>query len=447
VWTHYLKDFELLPSYSQVGGNYRGAAARVGAGLQIWEAWSHAADHNVALLAGSCLTVGAYGGYITGGGHSPLSSKYGLGVDQALSLQIVTADGRAVTADAKTNPDLFFALRGGGGSECLPWPSYFWVDKTDADIKIGTYGVVTSAVVKAHPALNLTIASFTFTVGNTNSGPGPGPTISNNTVFWQGFDAVFKFGLPTADAGGYLWTNGIRVNNTSFLMQVRVQLPGFTVTEAATFVQPLIRELNDLGIPVVPNTPTTALYSGKFASGGGGGRPSSGRFGSRLFPRNTWENHKLFRAAMDAARASVEGGYVFHGLNMAPTEKVGGFSPPAGVNPAWRKSIMHADVFDPNDYTAVSASEADALHQRLESFMRPLRAATPGGGAYYNEADIQEPDWQNAFFGSNYLRLHKIKKERDPWQVFWAPRTPGSEGWAIEAPPQLPLQNGRLCRV
>lgn len=100
-----------------MGGNYRGAAALVGAGLQIWEAWSHAADHNVALLAGSCLIVGAYGGYLTGGGHSPLSSKYGLGIDQALSLQVVTADGRAVSADAKTNSDLFFALRGGGGSE------------------------------------------------------------------------------------------------------------------------------------------------------------------------------------------------------------------------------------------------------------------------------------------------------------------------------------------
>jgi FAD/FMN-containing dehydrogenase len=119
IWTHYLKDFEFLASYKQPGGGYRGSAARVGAGIQVYEAFAHAARHNVTLPAASCLTVGSYGGWITGGGHSPLSSKFGLGVDQVLSLQVVTADGRAVTADPVTNPDLFFALRGGGGSEFL----------------------------------------------------------------------------------------------------------------------------------------------------------------------------------------------------------------------------------------------------------------------------------------------------------------------------------------
>ena len=116
VWTHHLKGFEFLPSYKQPGGNYRGPAAVVGAGLQVWEVFAHAERYNVTLTAASCLTVGSYGGWITGGGHSPLSSKYGLGVDQALSLQVVTADGRYVTADPRTNEDLFFAMRGGGGS-------------------------------------------------------------------------------------------------------------------------------------------------------------------------------------------------------------------------------------------------------------------------------------------------------------------------------------------
>ena len=84
--------------------------------MQGWDAFEHATRHNVTLAAGSCLTVGVYGGWIAGGGHSPLSSKVGLGVDQVLSLQVVTADGRYVTADPQTNKDLFFAIRGGGGS-------------------------------------------------------------------------------------------------------------------------------------------------------------------------------------------------------------------------------------------------------------------------------------------------------------------------------------------
>ncbi|KAK3319430.1 hypothetical protein B0H66DRAFT_268676 [Apodospora peruviana] len=430
IWTHNLKSFELLPQYSQPGGNYRGAAARVGSGLQIWEAFTHAAEHNVSLLAGSCLTVGAYGGYITGGGHSPLSSLYGLGVDQVLSLQVVTADGKVVTADATTNQDLYFALRGGGGS---------------------TYGVVTSAIVKAHPAINLTIAGFTFTLGRTNSPPGPNPTITSSETFWKGFNAVFKFGLPTADGGGYLWTNGIPAGNNSYLMQARVQLPGYTISQAANFTAPLITELNALGIPVVLDTAaiTTAPYSGRVASAPGGGPPSSSRFASRLFPRHSWEDPILFNATMDAARKTVEAGYTFHGLNMAPTEKAGGFSPPAGVNPVWRKTIMHADVFDPTNYGTLTAAEADAAHQKLQSHMEAIRAATPGGGAYYNEADLQEPDWQTAFFGENYGKLLKIKRARDPTQVFWAPGTVGSEGWAVQGQEQsgLPTQNGRLCRV
>jgi FAD/FMN-containing dehydrogenase len=57
-----------------------------------------------------------------GGGHGFLTSKVGLGADQVLSLELVTADGRFVTADPNTNTDLFWALRGGGGSE-LPLSS------------------------------------------------------------------------------------------------------------------------------------------------------------------------------------------------------------------------------------------------------------------------------------------------------------------------------------
>jgi hypothetical protein len=52
-----------------------------------------------------------------GGGHGFHTSKFGLGADQILSLELVTADGRFITADPSTNTDLFWALRGGGGSE------------------------------------------------------------------------------------------------------------------------------------------------------------------------------------------------------------------------------------------------------------------------------------------------------------------------------------------
>ena len=62
---------------------------------------------------------------MAGGGHNTLASKYGLGADQALSIQVVTADGKFVTADPVTNTDLYYALRGGGPGKFLTKYAYY----------------------------------------------------------------------------------------------------------------------------------------------------------------------------------------------------------------------------------------------------------------------------------------------------------------------------------
>jgi hypothetical protein len=228
-------------------------------------------------------------------------------------------------------------------------------------------------------------------------------------------------------------------------MQVQVQMPGLTPAKAAAFVQPLLRALNGLGIPVAIATPSTLVYGTQ--TGSRGGAPGNSYFASRLFPRPAYENVTLFAAAMGAARAAVEAGYVFHGLNVAPTLKAAGYPEPAGVNPVWRGIAMHADVFASVNMGAVTPAEAAAAQQRLNGYMDALRAATPGGGAYFNEAASEEPNWQESFFGANYDKLAQIKRERDPWYVFWARTTPGSEAWAVQTSGELSTQNGRLCRV
>ena len=93
-------------------------AARVGSGLEVWELYHYMDLYNVTLVVSDGSTVGANGGSMAGGGHSILGSVYGLGADQVLSPQVVTADGRLMTADLTTNPGLFFALRGGGLGTC-----------------------------------------------------------------------------------------------------------------------------------------------------------------------------------------------------------------------------------------------------------------------------------------------------------------------------------------
>jgi FAD/FMN-containing dehydrogenase len=71
--------------------------------------------------------VSVAGGWAQGGGHSYLSGEYGLGADMVLEYKVIDAKGDLVVANAVTNQDLFWALRGGGG---------------------GTFGVVVEATFK-----------------------------------------------------------------------------------------------------------------------------------------------------------------------------------------------------------------------------------------------------------------------------------------------------------
>jgi hypothetical protein len=89
--------------------------ARVEAGAVWLEVVEAAAVHGLAALAGSSPDVGVVG-YTLGGGMSFIGRKYGLSANAVRAIELVTADGRYVRADRKHEPDLFWALRGGGGS-------------------------------------------------------------------------------------------------------------------------------------------------------------------------------------------------------------------------------------------------------------------------------------------------------------------------------------------
>jgi len=89
--------------------------ARAEAGA-IWiDVVQAAAEHGLAALAGSSPDVGVVG-YTLGGGLSWLARKHGIGANQVTAIELVTADGEFKRVDRDHDPDLFWALRGGGGS-------------------------------------------------------------------------------------------------------------------------------------------------------------------------------------------------------------------------------------------------------------------------------------------------------------------------------------------
>ena len=130
----------------------------LGAGVQWYEAYAAAEAQGRVLVGGLSEggSVGAAGGWIMGGGHSAFSSTFGLGmspqitrhqeithrptgVDNVLEFTVVTANGDNLTVNSYENPDLFWALRGGGG---------------------GTYAVVTSVTYLTHDLFSLSVVFF-----------------------------------------------------------------------------------------------------------------------------------------------------------------------------------------------------------------------------------------------------------------------------------------------
>jgi hypothetical protein len=111
--------------------------ARLGGGMLCGAVETSKAG--VATVLGQCPSVGV-GGFLLGGGVGPLMSKYGLGCDNILGAELVLADGRQVKANAHENPDLYWAIRGGGGN----------------------FGIVTAFEVALHPVSKVFVGDITL---------------------------------------------------------------------------------------------------------------------------------------------------------------------------------------------------------------------------------------------------------------------------------------------
>src|SRR5271156_216186 len=116
IWTRHMHDVTIQNDFVPAGGKSAPQrAVTVGAGtiwLQAYEAVTTQAGAYVQ--GGGCTTVGV-AGLIQSGGFGSFSKHYGMAASGLLEAEVVTADGKVRIANACTNPDLFWALKGGGG--------------------------------------------------------------------------------------------------------------------------------------------------------------------------------------------------------------------------------------------------------------------------------------------------------------------------------------------
>ncbi|KAG9231267.1 hypothetical protein BJ875DRAFT_383355 [Amylocarpus encephaloides] len=405
IWTQHLKGFEYNSRYVSKG--YTGPAAIIGAGMMSYEVKTAASQAKITVITPGGSTVGVVGGYFQGGGHGIYTSLYGMAADNVLSVGIVLANGTFIRTDADTEPDLFWAVRGGGG---------------------GNWGIVTSITVKAYPLTPYSSSSIAFTSADAVS----------NEAFWAAVKATWRFGPKITDAGG-IGYNFIRIpSKNTYNFSTGLKLPFMTKAHASAFTLPIIKELISLGINITNPIPT---YNDGLNSNPSAGDLDWGqtRQASRLIPRANFEDETLLEATSAAIRKSVEeGGYVFHAIHHQPKIDLlpRSFTDNA-VHPEYRTTGMHAQSYD-----ILPAKDA-ADTREYRRFRRYFQEIVDAGGrepaAYMNEADVGEPGFQRAFYGKNYERLLRIKKQYDPDGLFWVETGVGSEGWRLE--------DRRLCKV
>jgi hypothetical protein len=170
---------------------------------------------------------------IEGGGHSPLGSIVGMGADHVLGFEVVTSDGQFVTANKDQTPDLFWALRGGGG---------------------GTFSIVTSVIFRVHKDVPVSAALWSF----NNSAPNV-----TTDLFKAGLRAWYEQFPRGGDTGIYAYFSIYSIDGAMSFTMDPYFVPNKTLSEAQAVLQPWLDNMTAIGLPV---TPTWTTDSGLYAA-------------------------------------------------------------------------------------------------------------------------------------------------------------------------------------
>jgi FAD/FMN-containing dehydrogenase len=399
---------------------------------QVYDAVTTKAGRYVQ--GGGCLTVGV-AGLIQSGGFGSFSKAYGMGAASLVEAELVTADGAVRIANACTNPDLFWGIKGGGG---------------------GSLGIVTRLTLRTHTlpdffgAVNMTIkatsdAAFRLLIGrilsfysesllNPHWGEQiafrPGDILAIAMVF-QGLDQqqAETIWRPFLD-----WLAGAPQD---FSM---VSAPWIVAVPARRFWDPgFLRGVP--GVVLVDDRPgapeANVFWAGNLGEAGQvlHGYQSAWLPVSLLQPDR---QEALGDALFAASRHWGVSLHVNKGLAGGPPDAIATAKDTA-MNPAVLDAfaLIISGAEGPPAYPGIPGHEPDPSAARehaeaIDRAMNEIRTLLPRVGSYVAESDFFEPAWQKSFWGSNYARLLAVKEKYDPDGLFFVHHGVGSELWSAD---------------
>ncbi|KAI7468106.1 hypothetical protein KC357_g6843 [Hortaea werneckii] len=414
IWTANLKDMEFSRNWTGCGcsSDVEGRMAiTFGAGVQDREAFEFAAKSDVVVVGGTDSTVGIVG-WATGGGHGYLTGTYGVGADNILEATVVTGTGDILVANQCQHAELLWALRGGGHG----------------------FGVVTSLTMKAYPMPSTTMWTLDITANDH----------TNDSSYWDVIAGVHSELPRLFDAGlqGYYTISGppLSFGYAAFAYDTNSSMVESDIRSLVSWLETKTRTAN-ISSAVSDVGPWIDLFHMfNLTESAGGGLPT--RRTSRLLPVQSLTDNKDFLARTLQAvgpRGDYTDGPVSN-FDISGTVTCGSKSSHlSSLNPSWDDAVVHLISSVSWDWTVPNSDAENLAWDVTNRKGAALRSLAPDSGAYFNEHDPNEPDWQYTLFGDNYPRLQGLKRRFDPDGMQYCHHCVGSDEWTLG-------KDGRLCR-
>ena len=434
IWTRHMTKVGMHDAFVGAGCEGR-AEPQPAVSIEAGAYWRQAYDAVTTkggryVQGGGCMTVGV-AGLILGGGFGSFSKTYGLAGANLIEAEVVTADGDVKIANACSNPDLFWALKGGGGGFGIvtrvtlrthPLPEYF--GGVSATIKATSDDAYRRLIAK-------TVEFYAQALFNSHWGEqiliGRG-YVAISMVF-QGLDQ------QQAEAVWKPFFEWVAASPQDFAI---VSWPRVQALVARRFWDPSFLT----GVPgrVIADDRPGAPADNIFWAGNLGEAGAVWyTYQSAWLPASLLEADRRQSLADALFAAAKHLGVALHfnkGLAGAPADALAA-AKDTPMNPAVADAFALAisGAFGQPAYPGVPGHEPDAAAARSEAetvdkSMDEIRKLLPRVASYVWETDYFQPDWQNAFWGDNYPRLRAIKDKVDPDGLFFVYHGPGSEGWS-----------------